>query len=172
MLMKRLAVTALLIAALEAVAQQARPRIQKYPSPDKDVVAIIATTKAVEATEESSIEFRSSSGKVLGRMDYSSPDGEHGYGVVKAAWTPDSEFFVYSLESSGGHQAWHSPVHFYSRKRAQIFSLDDTLRDAVMNPQFNIEAPDKVTIELYFDKKKLTVSLSSLRPSRLRHPQM
>jgi hypothetical protein len=172
MLMKGLALTILLIAALQAVAQRAHPRVQKYPSPDKGVVVVIVSTKAAEATQESVVEFRSSSGKVLARMDYSSPDGEHGFGVEKAAWTPDSAFFVYSLESSGGHQAWHSPVHFYSRQRTQIFSLDDTLRDAVMNPQFSVEAPDKVTIELYSEKKKLTVSLSSLHPSRPVRPEM
>jgi hypothetical protein len=114
------------------------------------------------------VEIKSAAGKVLARTDYSSEDGEHGFGVTKAAWTPDSRFFVYSLESSGGHQAWHSPVRFFSRGTARTLSLDDKLGDAVMNPQFKVDAPDKVTVELWFGKKELTVSLSSLeaRPAR------
>jgi len=54
-------------------------------------------------------------------------------------------YFVYSLESSGGHSAWHSPVQYFSRARNKIVSLDDALNDAVMNPQFLLSAPDNVT---------------------------
>jgi len=99
-------------------------------------------------------------------MNYSSGDGEHGYGVTKAGWTPDSKFFVYSLESSGGHQAWHSRVQFYGRETNKIFSLDDALNDDITNPHFTITAPDKVTVELHRRSDKLTVSLSSLRTNR------
>jgi hypothetical protein len=107
--------------------------------------------------------LRTKSGVLLVRRDYSSEDGEHGYGVTKAAWTPDSQFFVYSLENSGGHQAWNSPVRFFSRRSNKILSLDNALHDAVTNPDFALAAPDKVTVELYFSKREVTVSLSSLR---------
>lgn len=119
-----------------------------------------------EATDESEVLVQTASGKILGRRNYRSEDGEHGFGVTKAQWTPDSQFFVYSLDSSGGHQAWHSPVQYFSRKSDSFVSLDDALNDAVMNPQFSVEAPDKVTVELYFGKKTSTVSLSSLKNKR------
>lgn len=60
---------------------------------------------------ESRIEFYTSEGQMLCSLDYSSEDGELGFGVVKAAWTPDPDnhFFVFSLTaraaiSHGTHQ--------------------------------------------------------------------
>ena len=144
--------------------------VTRYESPDKAIVATVTSSKAPEATDESHVSLRSKTGKLLADTDYSSEDGEHGYGVTKAMWTPDSQFFIYSLESSGGHSAWHSPVQFYSRRQRKIQSLDDALNDAILNPQFVVGYPDKVTVELYFTKRKVTVSLSSLlkRPESLR----
>ena len=100
--------------------------------------------------------------RVLARRNYGSEDGEHGYGVTKAAWTPDSQFFVYSLESSGGHQSWHTPVQFFWRSENKIISLDDALKDAVTNPQFLLSAPDCLTVEVMLSKQTKTVSLHDL----------
>jgi hypothetical protein len=111
---------------------------------------------------ESRVELHSKTGKLFTDRDYSSEDSEHGYGVAKGAWTPDSQFFVYSLESSGGHSPWHTPVQFFCRRQSRIMSLDDAVHDAVMNPQFVVSAPDKVTLELWFSKKKVTLSLATL----------
>jgi hypothetical protein len=132
-----------------------------YASPDGTLVAVIVSVDQPEATDESEVRVQAASGKVLARKNYRSEDGEHGYGVTKAQWTPDSQFFVYSLESSGGHQPWHSPVQYFDRKLHKFLSLDDALGDAVLNPHFTVEAPDRVTVELYFARKKSTVSLSS-----------
>jgi hypothetical protein len=99
---------------------------------------------------------------MLVKLSYASEDGEHGYGVTKAAWTPDSRFFVYSIESSGGHQSWHTPVQFFSRSENKIVRLDDVLKDAVSNPQFVVSAPDHVTVELWFSKQAKIVSLGEL----------
>jgi hypothetical protein len=159
-----LTIAAMLLLFGSAIAQKlSRSRtLEEYGSPDRALVAVVRSTKAPDATRESRVEVRLKSGKVLARKNYSSPDGEHGYGVAKAAWTPDSQFFVYSLESSGGHQAWNSPVRFYSRGDDKTRSLDDALHDAVTNPEFSISPPDKVKVELYFSKKEVTVQLSSL----------
>jgi len=94
--------------------------------------------------------------------NYASADGEHGYGVAKAAWTPDSQFFVYSLESSGGHSAWLSFVQFFARKQSKFVSLDDHLNDAIMNPDFSVSAPDRVKVELWFSKQTKSVALGDL----------
>ena len=136
---------------------------EKYTSFDGAQIAVVRSQHVSEATDESRIEVRSNSGAISVKRDYSSPDGEHGYGVTKAAWTPDSQYFVYSLESSGGHQAWHTPVWVFSRKDSKFFSLDRALRDAVSNPQFLVSAPDQITVELYFSKQTRTVALRQLK---------
>ena len=151
-------------------AQNASREVQTYTSPDKAVVAKINFRKALDATPESMIEISSASGKLLMRKAYTSADGEHGYGVTEAAWTPDSRFFVYSLESSGGHQAWHSPIDFFNRSTSKVENLDNKLNDAVMNPHFILIAPDKVTVDLYFGKKTRTVSLSALAFNKEKRP--
>lgn len=107
-------------------------RTEEFKSPDGMLVALVRYTKAPEATSESRIEVKTRTGRLLVKRNYSSEDGEHGYGVTKAEWTPDSQFFVYSLESSGGHSAWHSPMQFFSRNDRKITSLDDLLHDAYM----------------------------------------
>jgi hypothetical protein len=135
----------------------------RYESPDKSIVAIVFPVgKPGTKSYESRVELRSKSGKVLAQRDYFSTDGQHGYRVTKAAWTPGSSFFVYSLVNSGGHQPWHSPVEFYSGAQEKIFSLDDALRDAVTNPQFSVTGPDCVKVELWFSKTTRTVCLSAL----------
>lgn len=139
-----------------------KPRPDQFTSPDGNIIARIRSTKAPGATSESRIELRTKDGRVLTARDYASKDGEHGYGIVREAWTPDSQFFVYSLESSGGHQAWHTRVHFFSRRDNKIVELDQVLKDAVANPQFLISAPDRVTVELWFSKETRTVSLGHL----------
>lgn len=105
-------------------------------------------------------------GRLLAQRSYTSDDGEHGYGVVKAQWTPDSQFFVFSVVSSGGHQPWRSPVEYFNRKTHGFFNLDDVLNDAVINPEVVIGAPDTVTVDLLLAKKAVTVSLSTLKLSR------
>ncbi len=139
---------------------------QKYESPDKSLIATITSNKLPEATAESIVELCTVGGQILVHKDYSSEDGEHGYGVVQAMWTPDSQYFVYSLTSSGGHQAWHSRVKFFSRKQKKVFGLDETISDAVTNPQFSVAAPDIVTVDLLFKQEKYAVSLSKLRPTK------
>ena len=137
----------------------------RYESPDKCIVAIVFPVgNPAHESYESRVEVRSKSGKVLAQRGYVSADGQHGYCVHKAAWTPDSNFFVYSMGSSGGHQPWHSPVDYYGRAQGKFRNLDDALHDAVANPQFSVAAPDRVTVRLWFSKATSTVSLSSLGP--------
>jgi hypothetical protein len=141
--------------------------VSQYESPDKSTVAIVSPlVKPGYGGHESWVELRSKSGKLLTRREYFSADGEHGYCVTKAIWTPDSNFFVYTLQSSGGHQPWHSPVEFYSRRQQKIFSLDDALHDSVTNSGFSVVAPDRVTVELWFSKTTRTVPLSTLVPKK------
>ena len=102
-------------------------------------------------------------------LDYSSEDGEHGYFVAKAAWTADENFFVFSLENSGGHSPWHTPTEFVSFENstpgshAQVCLLDSYLDDpGIMDPDFQLAAPNSVTTHIYDASKDVTVSLSAL----------
>jgi len=158
-------ISAVLLSALLSSAQKRvnSSQTETFPSPDGAITAFVRSTKAPEATRESRIELRSQDGRVLASRNYASKDGEHGYGVTKAAWTPDSQFFVYSLESSGGHQAWHTPVQFFSRSKNKIVSVDDALKDAVTNAQFLVSASDSVTVELMSMRQTKTVSLHDLQ---------
>ena len=142
-------------------------RVKHYTSPDGAVVASVTFTRTFQDTVESNVVLRSTAGKFLADRSYSSKDGEHGFAVVQAGWTPDSQFFVYSLESSGGHSPWHSPVEYFGRSSNKITALDDALHDAVMHPKFKVSAPDRVTVGLYFSHKEETVSLSALGHTKL-----
>jgi len=131
-----------------------------YTSPEGSLVAVVQPSTKPQ-TCESAVELRTGPGKVLVRRSYQSDGGEHGYGVVKAQWTPDSKYFVFSLESSGGHQPWHSPEEHFRREYRDFQSLDDALSNSIMNPEFAVTAPDRVTVDLYFGNKTLTVQLPS-----------
>ena len=137
----------------------------RYPSPDQSWIAVIKTVNLAE----SQLSIRTPSGELLFRKSYASDDGEHGFGVIKAQWTPDSQYFVYSLGSSGGHQPWHSPVDFFDRRWFRVRSLDELLKDSIVGPQFGITAPDKVKVALNQAKKSVKVSLSSFPPPGLQN---
>src|SRR6266508_3973977 len=74
---------------------------------------------------ESRVEIRDMKGTVLATKDFKSPDGEHGRNVQKMEWSPDSQFFVFSTASSGGHSPWHWQTYFYDSKRNTFKEVDD-----------------------------------------------
>jgi hypothetical protein len=99
---------------------------------------------------ENRIEFYSAQNQMLCALDYSSADGEHGFGVVKAAWTPDNKYFVFSLTSSGGHQSWHAPTLFFSRRNNAILDLDNYAEGSgISKGDFVLEAPNIVVTEAW-----------------------
>ena len=97
----------------------------RYRSPDGTLCAVVVylPTRRYGASE-SIVKMQTTTGHLLASRDYASPDGSHGYAVEQADWTPDSRFFVFSLVNSGGHSPWHSPAHFYSRRRHCFYGLD------------------------------------------------
>jgi hypothetical protein len=115
-----------------------------YLSPDKTLKAVVIPVGKVEFEKrENRVEIRDSEGKILLTKSFASDDGEHGYIVSHAAWTPDSQFFVFSVYSSGGHQPWSSPTYFYCRSDRQLRLLDDYL-GPVTDPNFELSAPDVI----------------------------
>jgi hypothetical protein len=103
--------------------------------------------KTTDGVIESRVEIRKRDRDVLVRQDYSSKDGEHGYVVAKAKWSPDSAYFIYVTQSSGGHQPWHSPAYIWSRNDNIVYTVADCLAP-VADPSFSLKAPDIITLSL------------------------
>ena len=93
---------------------------QIFISPDKKTHAsVLPADVSLYATPdmESRVVIRSTAGDTLTSQDYSSPRGTNGYYVFSAQWSPDSQFFVFSLVSSGGHSPWSFPIKVYDLKK-------------------------------------------------------
>ena len=144
-------------------------RVRQYPVPDGSarVVVVPVGKEAGRSEYESRITFQSNDGKIACTLDYSSEDSEHGFGVVKAEWTPDSQYFVFSLTSSGGHQAWHAPTQFLSREDGTVRTLDDYFAAGISKAEFRLVAPSVVKTEVAEDKSvAVSVNLAALPPLR------
>ena len=105
-----------------------KPRI--YPSPDGALRALVFPVDvSLYATPdmESRVVIRNAAGDTLASKDYSSPRGTNGYYVYRAQWSPDSQFFAFSLTSSGGHSPWSYPIMVYSRQKNFIAKFSDMI---------------------------------------------
>jgi hypothetical protein len=103
---------------------------QIFVSPDKTMRALVVPASvSIDATPdmESRVVIRSSAGNTMMSKDHSSPRGMNGYYVYRAKWSPDSQFFVYSLTSSGGHSPWSFPIMVYGRKANRIATFSDMI---------------------------------------------
>jgi hypothetical protein len=101
-----------------------------FVSPDRTLRALVFPSDiSLDATPdmESRVVIRSSGGDTVTSRDYSSPRGANGYFVDNAKWSPDSQFFVYSMMSSGGHSPWSFPIMVYSRKQKRIAPFSDMI---------------------------------------------
>ena len=113
-------------------------------SPDHQLRAcVVEVGKFPAPLNESRVEILDTSGKLVASRNFGSPKGDQGRSVVHSAWTPDSNFFVFSTQSSGGHSPWHWNTYFYSRKKNNFAQLDDAI-GPVIKPNFQLHAPDVV----------------------------
>lgn len=161
--------------SVTTAAEKTRParqekRERQYTAPDggAHVVVVAVSKEAGRSESESRIEFQSSDNRISCGIDYSSDDSEHGFGVAKAEWTPDSQYFVFSLTSSGGHQPWHAPTQFLSRRDGTVRTLDDYFAAAgISTADFQLVAPNTVKTEVW-EGKSVPVSfrLAVLPPLR------
>jgi hypothetical protein len=123
-------------------------KTQIIVSPDKTTHAqIFPMDISLYATPdmESRVVLRSSSGDTLTSRDYSSPRGTNGYYVASALWSPDSQYFVFSLISSGGHSPWSFPMKVYSLKKNLIANFSDMIGgNPTMSDQFRFSGPHTV----------------------------
>ena len=118
-------------------------------SPDEKFFArIITAPKVTPGAPEIMIEILDSHGKPVTKEDFTSEDGEHGLSIDRAEWTPDSQFFVFTTYSSGGHQAWQFPAFFFDRRDKKIHRFDDFLAP-IADGRFVLKSPDYVTITIW-----------------------
>ena len=112
----------------ESSCSNVKPMI--YASPDGALRALVFPVDvSLYATPdmESRVVIRTSKGDTVTSKEYSSPRGTNGYYVVNAKWSPDSQFFVYSMASSGGHSPWSFPMMVYSRQKKRIVEFSDMI---------------------------------------------
>jgi hypothetical protein len=118
---------------------------QIFVSPDKRTIAsVLAVDISLNATPdmESRVVMRSSAGATLSSKDYSSPNGTNGYYVLNAEWSPDSQFFAYSMMSSGGHSPWSFPIAVYSVEKNQFARFSDMIAGSpTLSGAFTFSAP-------------------------------
>jgi len=122
-----------------------RCQTQIYPSPDGALRALVFPVDvSLYATPdmESRVVIRTSDSDTLISKDYSSPRGANGYYVVNAKWSPDSQFFVYSMSSSGGHSPWSFPMMVYSRQKNRIAGFSDMIHGGpTVSADFHFAGP-------------------------------
>jgi len=139
-----------------AVASESR-NPTKFKSPDHRFVGLVAPS--LNASDESRVSILGADGHQLRTHDFSSSDGQHGYGVDAAQWTPDSHYFVLRMRSSGGHSPMFAPIVFWSRKANRFYSLNDYTGDI----SFSVAAPDGVKASTWPGMRPTTVSLHALK---------
>lgn len=116
------------------------PKSRTYVSSDGARWAKIMPVS--ETCVESRIEIRKRSGLLL-RRSFASPDCEHGMGVERGAWTSDARFFVFNAQSTGGHQPWHWPIYFYSRRDNKLHDLDKYI-GPIVAPEFSLTGQHRI----------------------------
>jgi hypothetical protein len=151
----------------ESSCSSVKPRI--YASPDGTLRAVVFPVDvSLYATPdmESRVVIRTSKGDTLTSKDYSSPRGTNGYYVVNAKWSPDSQFFAYSMSSSGGHSPWSFPMMVYSRQKNRIAGLSDMIDGKpTVSADFHFTGPHTVAASTWKqpgsldDKVTVTVDL-------------
>jgi len=119
-------------------------QVQTHLSPDRTLR--VKTTPVSKACPEGRITILKPNGALLFRQSFSSSDCEHGSIIVRAEWTTDSQFFVFNVASTGGHQPGHRPVFFYSRRENKLYRLENFI-GYIVAQDFTLEAPHIVGTE-------------------------
>jgi hypothetical protein len=144
----------MVVAGVGALAQT-----KTYVSPRNRIQALV-----VSVGPESRVELRSATGALLRRRDFTSSDQGHGEIVSHAEWSADGRFFVFTTDSSGGHQPWHVATYFYSVGRRRFYSVDSmvgaVLSDFALHGNLLSTTRMGVNAE---DRKPVTLSLDRWR---------
>lgn len=147
-------------------ADETSKKQEKYISPDQALSITITSTfmEGIAEASETRVEIQpNKKRKFFGSSKDEFPNSVQKYAVIKAEWTPDSQFFVFSLSSEGRPRAWHFATFFYDRKRNQIRSLDGSI-GPISKADFTLLPPDVVETEIWNggERKMGQVHLSKL----------
>lgn len=135
-------------------------KAQSYPSPDAAALALVFPVDIdLYATPdmESRVAVRGKDGRLLNSKDFSSARGVNGYYVVNAQWSPDSQFFVFSLSSSGGHSPWSFPACVYSRETNEFVNLNQMIGGKPsLSPDFTFVGSHTLTVMTWEKEGSMT----------------
>lgn len=157
----------LVVAVLASVVaiSASNPKRTTHKSPDKHLLAVVDPVRnpTLHVATESVVSIRDEDGNTLQKHDFASQDGEHGYEVDGVKWTPDSQYCVFRLRSSGGHSPMFAPIVFWSRTTSHFYSLKDYTADRT----FSVGAPAKVSASMWPGMRPATVSLSEVKQTEM-----
>ena len=121
----------------------------RITSPDRTFTALI-NTKIGNFTEDK-VQFISRKSGVRSAFDMTSEGGSNGRYILKAKWTPDSRFFVFSTFSASAHSSWNFKTYIYSVDANRVICIDDDVRP-VTDPDFEIVPPHSVKTQTLNEK--------------------
>ena len=146
----------------------------RYLSPDGEAESIILSVpfKATSPNwTESAIYFRDYSAEKFIFRNFASGDGEHGLFFVSGKWTPDSNYFIFTANSSGGHSPWRLRTYVYRRIQNDLLPLDEDYIEPVVSPDFSALPPHSLKIKVMDDSleeptegKWISVDLGTVFP--------
>jgi hypothetical protein len=154
-----------MIAAGPVLASENGNGTARLKSPDKHLVATVSPVRnaTLHMATESTVSILNSGGSTLQTHHFSSQYGDQGYFVDGVKWTPDSEYCVFRMRSSGGHSPMFAPIVFWKRKANRFYSLKNYTADIV----FSIAAPDTVKASTWPTMHSATVSLGTIKESEV-----
>jgi len=139
-----LTMASLMVSSMATSASTRAKHVQWFRSPDG---ALRVSVRSVsQDCPETRLTISSTTKGIIYRKDFSSSDCEHGSSFIRGEWTPDSGFFVFSIESTGGHQPGHKPVLFYNRVESTLYRLEDFI-GYIVAQDFSLKAPHNLQTE-------------------------
>ena len=136
-------------------AHQPQWKCDGVTSPDQQLRACVTSFGHAAPLNESVVQIHDVNNRVLASDDFRSPNGENGRNVQANAWTSDSQFYVFSTASSGGHSPWHWPTYFYDR-RTNSFKELDNFTGPIIKRDFTLSAPDWIEVTVQGTKSDPT----------------
>ena len=67
--------------------------------------------------------------------------------IETAAWSPDSQYLIFTTASSGGHSSWHHCTYVVRLEDKRIASVDDKV-GLVISPEISVKAPHTAILGL------------------------
>jgi WD40 repeat protein len=150
-----------------AVAASVESKKRDIASPDGTLVAEILSRMAQFTEDTVKIVSRESGSRA--EFPMTSESKANGRNVLKAEWSPDSRFFVFSTFSSGVHSSWNFQIFVYSVDANKFVSVDEKVRP-VTEKDFQLISPHTLQVEtlnplgIDFPSFKRTMDLVTLFP--------